>query len=124
MTAIGAIGENFCRLHFCDRANSDNVIFLLESLRNKYGKIFVICDNAKAHKSRDIRNYLKRTGGKVILWYLPPYTPQQNPIEIQWREIKRAIGPRYFEGGFEQMKASIRRMLANGEVCKAVPIHA
>ena len=53
----------------------------------------------------------------VVLWYLPPYTPQQNPIEIQWREIKRALAGRYFEGGFPEMQASILRMMENGEVC-------
>lgn len=116
-TAIGAIGENICYLHFCDGANSDNVIILLEALRKRFGKILVICDNAKAHKSKRIREYLNETRGNVLLWYLPPYTPQQNPIEILWREIKRAIAPRYFEGGFEQMQASIMSMLASGEVC-------
>jgi len=29
---------------------------------------------------------------KIILDYLPPYTPELNPIEIQWRVMKKALG--------------------------------
>ncbi|ETW91983.1 MAG: hypothetical protein ETSY2_55025, partial [Candidatus Entotheonella gemina] len=55
------------------------------------------------------------TNGDVILWFLPPYTPQQNPIEILWREIKRAIADRYFDG-LDQMQKSVTKMLQRGEV--------
>lgn len=114
--AIGAVGDGACHIRFCDRTDSDNVIALLETLRRCHGRVFVICDNARAHKSRKINVYLDGAGGDVVLWYLPPYTPQQNPIEMLWREIKRAIAGRYFEGGFEQMKWSIVRMLSDGQV--------
>ena len=33
---------------FQDSANSDNMILMLESLRELYGKVFVILDNARA----------------------------------------------------------------------------
>ena len=46
--------------------------------------------------------------------YLAPY--DLNRV-VLWREIKRAIGGRYFEGGFEQMEKAIRRMLKEGKVC-------
>ena len=77
---------------------------------------FVCNYHARAHKSKKISRYLDGAGGDVVLWYLSPYTPQQNPIEMLWREIKRAIAGRYFEGGFEQMKWSIVRMLSDGQV--------
>ncbi len=54
-------------------------------------------------------------GGEVVLWFLPPRTPQHNPIEVLWREIKRAIADVYF-GGIGQMRAAIIRMLRRGEV--------
>ncbi len=51
----------------------------------------------------------------MVLWFLPPRTPQHNPIEVLWREIKRAIADVYF-GGIEQMRTAIIRMLRRGEV--------
>ena len=117
MKMVGAIGDDGAyHLHFCESADSDSVIALFERLRELHGKVFLILDNASAHKSGKIKEYLKEAGSDVILWYLPPYTPQQNPIEIWWREIKRALAGRYFEDGFTQMKLAIARMLANGEI--------
>ena len=113
--AIGALGENDLFLDFYDSVGATSVMDLLEQIQHKEDKIFVICDNAKAHKSKAIKEYLERACGKVVLWYLPPYTPQHNPIEIVWREIKRAIAGRYF-GDFEKMHHTIRRIMENGEV--------
>ncbi len=114
---IGAVGANSCHFHFCERAGSDDVIALLETLRRRHGRVFVILDNAKAHKSKAVREYPEGARGTVAPRYLPPYTPQHNPIEVLWREIKRAVAGRYFEGGFDQMRRSIIRMISGGEVC-------
>ena len=54
-------------------------------------------------------------GGRVVLWFLPPRTPQHNPIVVLWREIKRAIADVYF-GGIDQMRTAIIRMLRREEV--------
>ena len=70
-----------------------------EALRQKYGKVAFATDNAVSHKSRLIRKYLKSTGGDVVLICLPPYTPQINPIEIQWRMIKARLADRVCVGG-------------------------
>ena len=113
--AIGALGEDQIELDFCKSISSESVINLLEKLRSKHGRIFVICDNASAHKSKMIQEYLESKRGEVVLWYLPPYTPQHNPIEVLWREIKRAIAGRYF-GSFDEMHKTIRNLIKSGEV--------
>ena len=59
----------------------------------------MILDNAGAHKSRAMGKYLESTEGEVALLFLPPRTPQHNPIEMLWREIKKAISNTYFDGG-------------------------
>ena len=114
--AIGALGDGVLHLRFQDKADSTNAIAMLEEMRQKYGKIIVILDNALAHKSKQMREYLAGVNDDVILHFLPPHCPQHNPIEIQWREIKRAITCGFFEGGFEEMKAAIRRLLDQKEV--------
>ncbi len=117
MKMIGAVGADSRRLHFCERAGSDDLVVLLETLRRHHGRVFVILDNAGARKSERIREYPEGAKGAVVLWYLPPCTPQHNPVEVLWREIKRAVAGRYFEGGFDQMRWSIIRMISGGEVC-------
>jgi len=46
----------------------------------------VIMDNLKAHKSPEIREAIESTGAALL--YLPPYSPDFNPIEKMWSKIK------------------------------------
>jgi len=53
----------------------------------------VVMDNATFHKSQDMLNALQ-TAGHTLL-YLPPYSPDLNPIEYKWAQVKalrRKIG--------------------------------
>lgn len=52
------------------------------------GKI-VIVDNASFHKSIKIKFLIESIGCELI--YLPPYSPDLNPIEHSWHQIKTAI---------------------------------
>ena len=56
---------------------------LLPSL--KPGDI-VIMDNLGSHKSAEVRRMIKTVGAR--LWYLPPYSPDLNPIEQAFAKIK------------------------------------
>lgn len=49
----------------------------------------VVIDNASFHKSTRIKNLIEAVGAKLI--YLPPYSPDLNPIEHYWHKIKTAI---------------------------------
>jgi transposase len=47
----------------------------------------VILDNLGSHKSAALRRILRAAGAR--LWYLPPYSPDLNPIEQAFAKIKR-----------------------------------
>jgi len=49
----------------------------------------VIIDNASFHKSLKIKTLIEQAGCKLI--YLPPYSPDLNPIEHYWYKIKTFI---------------------------------
>ena len=49
----------------------------------------VIMDNAPWHKGDDIKRLIESTG--AILIKLPPYSPDLNPIEHAWANLKHAI---------------------------------
>ena len=46
----------------------------------------VVMDNLPAHKVAGIRELIEASGAKLI--YLPPYSPDLNPIEKCWSKIK------------------------------------
>ena len=47
----------------------------------------MILDNAKFHKGEDIRKLVESAGHK--LKYLPTYSPDLNPIEKKWAQLKK-----------------------------------
>lgn len=57
--------------------------FLIPTL--KPGDI-VIMDNLGSHKSKTVRDAIKQAGAR--LWFLPPYSPDLNPIEQTFSKIK------------------------------------
>jgi len=49
----------------------------------------VVMDNLPAHKNAAIRNAIESKG--ATLRYLPPYSPDFNPIEPSWSKLKNAL---------------------------------
>ena len=60
--------------------------FLIKEL--KIGQV-VIMDNASFHKSQRTKELIESVGCRVI--FLPPYSPDLNPIEKFWANMKRWI---------------------------------
>lgn len=55
----------------------------------------VIMDNLRCHKVEGIQEAIEKVGAHVL--YLPPYSPDLNPIEMLWSKIKsilRGLKPR------------------------------
>ena len=49
----------------------------------------VILDNASVHKAKAIQPYLKLLAKKgLTLYFLPPYSPELNRIEMLWHKMK------------------------------------
>jgi transposase len=49
----------------------------------------VVMDNLPAHKVEGVRRLIEATGGELL--YLPPYSPDFNPIEQAWSKIKQRL---------------------------------
>jgi len=113
--SFGVLGASQFRYRFYDRANSDSFIDFLKSLRKKYGKVLLFADNVAYHKSNKVKRYLGSTNGDIVVIHFPSYTPELNPIEVQWREIKKNLGNQFF-ADMEQMKARINDLLKTGDV--------
>ena len=72
---------------------TDGDVFLayLEQIlcpRLRFGQV-VIMDNLSAHKHRQVRLLIEQTGAELL--YLPPYSPDFNPIEKCWSKIKQLL---------------------------------
>lgn len=74
----------------------------------------VILDNLGAHRGDDIRLAIAATG--ATLRFLPPYSPDFNPIELCFAKLKailRAARPRTFDAVCEVIAASLGRFASD-----------
>lgn len=58
----------------------------------------VVMDNLASHKVAGVRQAIEQAGARVV--YLPPYSPDFNPIEMVFAKLKhlvRSAGPRSVE---------------------------
>ncbi len=49
----------------------------------------VVMDNLAAHKSETILALIRQTGAEAL--FLPPYSPDLNPIEKMWSKLKQIL---------------------------------
>ena len=69
----------------------------------------VVMDNMRSHHVKAVREILEAQGMKVL--YLPPYSPDLNPIEKMWPKMK-AILRKWKIRCLEQLPDAIERALA------------
>jgi len=84
-----------------DRFNAATFFEFMRSLRRvsiRTGRrVVVITDNAKYHHARLHKDWRERHFADFGLDYLPPYSPDLNPIERVWKLTRRrCLHNRYF----------------------------
>lgn len=56
--------------------------------------VFLVLDNHSIHRSKKLKAFAESTEGRLRLFYLPPYSPELNPDEWVWKNVKHdRIGP-------------------------------
>jgi transposase len=66
---------------------------LLEALLEKHptGRVYVAWDNSDTHEDEEVEAVLRGAAGRLVLLYLPTYSPWLNPIEMLWRHFRREV---------------------------------
>ena len=62
--------------------------FLERLLKNQTKPVYLIVDGHPVHRSTRVKNFVESTEGKLKLFYLPPYSPELNPDEQVWNQLK------------------------------------
>lgn len=64
-----------------------SLLWRLASRYRRYRVIHLIVDNYVIHKSKITQTALEAFNGKIVLHFLPPYCPNDNPIERVWQDF-------------------------------------
>ena len=62
---------------------------LIDKHRNE--TVYVAWDNVNTHQDHEVEEVVRSAAGRLILMYLPTYSPWLNPIEMLWRHFRREV---------------------------------
>jgi len=106
------------------KAGRSSALFIrhLEDLRTRlrrYTRIHVICDNASFHKSKEVQKYLREHGDRIVIHFLPKWSPDLNPIERIWWNLHEAITRNHQCASMEEL---INRVIEWMEARRPFPV--
>jgi transposase len=89
ISAINALGAFWYKV-YTGRLNATLFKeFLGDFLRYRRRPIFLVVDGHPAHKAKMISDYIQELEGKLELHFLPTYSPDLNPDEFVWNNLRQ-----------------------------------
>jgi transposase len=79
--------------------------FCRRLLHDAQGPVFLVLDGHPVHRSKAVKQFARSTGGRLRLFFLPGYSPELNPDEWVWKNIKHDRIGRAGVSGPEDLKA-------------------
>lgn len=95
LTVFGALtSSSRFYYNFYNSQNSFTFSLFLENLfdwLDQSKKYVFVLDNAGFHKTNIVRDLFEEHKKQVIVEFIPPYSPELNPIETCWKVTKNAV---------------------------------
>ena len=107
VTVYGSLaldGRQFFRTY--DKFNAITFVAYLKELQKHFGKAVMICDRAPQHRSRLVREFLRKNKNVKIM-YFPKGSPYLNAVEECWRQGKRRLLVSEYYRTFSDMRLAI-----------------
>lgn len=90
MHVFGALGNIKTTTKLSPKINANKYLPFIRRLHKHNNKLCIIIDNARWHLTKKIFKFIEENNIKMIR--LPPYSPELNPIEQYWKNIKQHLG--------------------------------
>ena len=81
--------------------------FLDHLLKHVVGEIVLVLDNAAIHRAKAVSAFVA-TQDRLSLVYLPPYSPELNPIEKVWAYVKQNVLGNFCARTTKELRARLR----------------
>jgi len=96
-----------------DNINRDKLIEFLPLLRAKHpqGKIYLMLDNARYNHAHQLKEEAQKH--HITLDYLPPYSPNLNPIERLWKFVRKKFFKDRYRDTFAKFCQQLDDFFAN-----------
>ena len=112
----GALNPHTGELLWVDGPKKNSALFLklLQHLLERYPEattVHLILDNYTIHSSKQTDCWLTAHGERVKLHFLPPYCPDHNRIEAEWRILHANVTRNHRRKTIEDLMEHVRRHL-------------
>ncbi|MBK8023054.1 MAG: IS630 family transposase [Chloroflexi bacterium] len=95
--------------------NSDAFIAFLDRLLHLHPrlKLILVLDNASYHRSKAVQAALSHWGDRLLLIWLPKYSPFLNPIERFWLHFKQLTVANRLHRSPDDLQITVDQVIAN-----------
>ena len=93
-----------------DGFDSDTFVYYLKWLIGKFRKrkkLVLILDNSSSHKSNKVAEFVKKHKKRLELFFLPPYSPELNPVERVWKNLRYRVTHNTFFENLETLENAV-----------------
>lgn len=112
----GVTFTNFYFRLYPGSIKSPQIVEFLQALRSQIGHpLLIIWDGLRAHRSRLVKSWLDELDGEIVMDFLPPYSPDLNPVEYLWAWLKRHAMANYCPDSFDELKSTARSKLRSAQ---------
>jgi transposase len=126
LNVISAVNRRGSLRFMCveGKVSADVFIAFLRRLVESAGHpVYLVVDGHPTHKSAKTRRFVDSTDGRLNLFFLPAYSPDLNPDELVWNNLKRrGTGNRAITGPDQLKKlvlSHLRSMQKNAELVRS-----
>ena len=110
MNLISAVSRTG-QMHFAvveGRVNAEVFVeYLRRLIHGRRRPVFLIVDGHPTHKSATVRRFVETVKDRLRIFFLPPYSPELNPDELVWNDLKNHILGRMKITGPDQMRRAV-----------------
>lgn len=111
ISAVSPRGELRFMVVRCGVGTAVFINFLKRLVHGQRRAIFLIVDGHSSHRAKKVKVYVDSLQGKLRLFFLPPYSPELNPDELVWIDVKNnGVGRALVHGPADLMGAFVGRL--------------
>jgi transposase len=99
----------FVSYTIASRKNTDSFVTFLEHVLNEYvhQKLILVMDNASYHRSAAAQAALSLYADRLLVVWLPKYSPYLNPIERFWLHLKQFTVANHLHRSLDELRLSL-----------------
>lgn len=117
---FGALNARTGRIVYgiAHQKNAEVFAQFLEFLSSRYRRartIHLVLDNYIIHKARRALRQLEALGGRIVLHFLPPYSPDDNVIERLWKQLHDHVTRNHRHRSIDSLVSAVRRFLDHAQ---------